>query len=226
MNTAVSEQSYIDTDVILVHKPLGDSSFDVIRKLRKLLSTRKMGHAGTLDPLVHGLMIVGVDSGTKKMDQYLKLPKTYIADIFLGKATTTADLEGEIIAQKKIEKKDIRAADVEEVLLGMKGTQNLMVPLFSAIKVDGKKLYEYARKYTCPIEIPVKPMEVISVHLLDYYSRDNGMVVRVRFEVGSGTYIRTLAEELGRRLDVPAVLVSLYRTRIAKYRDEDAFRYE
>ena len=100
MKSLISQKHYIEEDILLVHKSVGISSFDLIRKLRRILKIRKIGHAGTLDPLARGLMIVGIDRGTKKMNQYLKLSKTYIAEILVGKSTTTGDLEGEVVLEK------------------------------------------------------------------------------------------------------------------------------
>lgn len=221
----ISPQHYLEPDVMLVHKPVGMSSFDVVRKLRTILGIRKIGHAGTLDPLAHGLMIVGINSGTKKMNHYLKLPKTYIADIMIGTSTTTGDLEGDIIDQKTILKNDIKTADIEDALYSMRGKHVLTVPIYSAIKVAGKPLYQYAREGLEPPFIPEKEMNILSIQLLDHYNSHNYDIVTVRIEVSSGTYIRTLGEELGKRLGYPATLKSLYRVKIADYQDLDAYHF-
>lgn len=218
--------SYIEENILLVHKPKGITSFDVIRKLRPFLNEKKIGHAGTLDPLAHGLMIVGIGQGTKKLDTYLKLPKTYIADIFLGTSTTTGDMEGEVVDTAKIYPKDITEYAIDEALRGMIGRQRFTVPRYSAIKVDGKPLYWYARNNQEPPRIPVKEMVVTNAVLLDHYASDKGYILRVRFEVGSGAYIRTLGEELGKRLGHPATLRDLYRVRIGEYLDSEAYRFE
>lgn len=221
----IKQESYIEEDVLLVHKPVGMSSFDVIRKLRPLLNIKKMGHAGTLDPLAHGLMIIGINKGTKKMEKYLKLPKVYTADVLIGKSTTTGDQEGEVFESKEVIKSDIKVQDLEEVVLSMQGEHDLQVPIYSAIKVDGKPLYWYARNNVEPPRIPSKKMNITRIQLLDHYKSDKYYVVKVRFEVSSGSYIRTLAEELGRRLGYPASLNSLYRVSIGEYKDHDAFKF-
>jgi tRNA pseudouridine55 synthase len=102
-------------EILLIDKPKGITSFDVIRQLRKKLNTRKIGHAGTLDPLATGLMILGVNAGTKKLGEYLKLPKVYYTDILLGKQTETGDLEGKVIERKKIDE-SLKTQEVEDVL--------------------------------------------------------------------------------------------------------------
>lgn len=216
---------YIEPDVLLVHKPKGISSFDVIRKLRPILGTRKIGHAGTLDPLAWGLMIVGVDTGTKKLTQYLKLPKTYIAEILIGKSTTTGDLEGDIVEEKFVDRNEIKTNELEFQVLSMKGEHTLQVPLYSAIKVQGKALYSYARAGETPPYIPEKEMNITAIQMLDSYRTGTHHVVKVRIEVSSGTYIRTLGEEFGRRVGYPATLKSLYRVKIDDFKDADAYHF-
>ena len=217
--------------ILLVNKPKGITSFDVIRKLRKQLSVRKMGHAGTLDPLASGLMIIGVGEGTKKLTEYIKLDKTYEAEIVLGEKRTTGDLEGDIVAQCDMRTHDITEAIVRDALAGMAGTLELPVPAYSAIKRGGEALYKKARRGE-RVEVPTKSMridEATLIKLEDKYTRIHSHVI---FRVGSGTYIRSLAEELGRRLPVPSVrkadstqagggvpatLANLRRTRIGEY---------
>lgn len=208
-------------NIILVDKPKGITSFDVIRKLRKKLGIKKMGHAGTLDPLASGLMIIGIYQGTKLLDQYLKLPKTYYAEILLGKSTDTGDLEGQILSTKKITEK-IQESDIEEILRSLIGTQSFQVPIYSAIKVDGKPLYWYARQGIAPPRIPTKDMEIRTLSLLDSYKSDDFWVLNIRCDVGSGTYIRVLAEEIGKRIGYPATLRNLRRTQIGDFSIHDA----
>jgi tRNA pseudouridine55 synthase len=226
MKSPISSKYYIEPDVLLIHKPKGISSFDVIRKLRPILGTRKIGHAGTLDPLAWGLMIVGVDTGTKKLTHYLKLPKTYIAEILIGKSTTTGDLEGEVVAKKYVEKNEMKAEELEYKVLGMMGEHILQVPLYSAIKVEGRALYSYARAGETPPYIPEKGMNILSIQMLDSYRSSTNHVIKVRLTVSSGTYIRVLGEEFGRRLGYPATLKSLYRAKIDEFNDGDAFRFD
>jgi tRNA pseudouridine55 synthase len=224
MTTLPTEDNYIEPDILLVHKPKGITSFDVIRKLRRVLTIRKIGHAGTLDPLAHGLMIVGIQSGTKKMQQYLKLPKTYTAEVLCGMSTATGDLEGETIEEKSIVTVDFKEKHIQEALDSMVGEHQLQAPLYSALKVEGKPLYWYARNNQTPPFIPVKEMNVTSIMLLDNYVSGKYYVIKIRIEVSSGTYIRTLGEELGKRLGYPATLKGLYRVKIGVHEDQHAFR--
>lgn len=215
-------------ELLLVDKPKGITSFDVIRQLRKQTGIKKFGHAGTLDPLASGLMLVGVEQGTKKLSELIKLDKEYLAEIRLGESRTTADLEGEIVDELAID--DQRAArlghEVPAVLKTLVGAPALPVSAYSAIKVDGVPMYKRARKAEMTgesvINIPVRTMRVYEAELLGTEQQDDRFAVVVRFKVGSGTYIRSLAEELGRRLGLPACLADLRRTQVGEYRIEDA----
>lgn len=219
----------MDEHILFVDKPKGITSFDVIRILRKKLGIRKMGHAGTLDPMASGLMIIGVNEGTKKMNEFLKLPKVYIADVQLGKKTDTGDLEGRVIEEKEVS--NITEDKLREAVEGLVGKHLLPVPMYSAIKIGGRPLYKLARKKEKGsalteeeknITPPVKEMEVISAQLLEI----QGNVFKIEMEVSSGSYIRTLGEELGRRLGYPATLAGLRRTKIGEFLIEDAMSLE
>lgn len=209
--------------IILVDKPRGITSFDVIRRLRKTLGVRKMGHGGTLDPLATGLMIIGVGEGTKKLAQLIKLPKEYIAEVRVGEKRSTGDLEGEILEEQDVAHLDENV--VREILEGMLGTLALPVSPYSAIKKDGVPLYRYARKAEKTgevVEVPIRTMQVFESELLSVQEDEKRVVLTVRFFVGSGTYIRSLAEELGKRLGYPATLQNLRRTKIGEYKVADA----
>jgi len=215
-------------DILLIDKPAGITSFDVIRRLRKKLGMVKMGHAGTLDPMATGLMIVGVGEGTKKLKDYLKLPKVYEAEVMLGIKTDTGDKEGKILERLEGEKaKRLQEGEIHKVLESLVGKIVLPVPKYSAIKVGGKRLYEKARKGE-EFEPPKKDMEVLRLTSQGAREEKEGTVLKFEVEVTSGTYIRSLAEEIGRRLGVPATLWNLRRTRIGPptggFRIEDAER--
>ena len=220
MKKGMKSKGWIEPDVLLVDKPKGPTSFDVIRQLRNVLGVRKMGHAGTLDPLASGLMIVGVNTGTKKMTSYLKLPKSYLVTIRLGRSTVTGDEEGEILQEKL--PTDVIEGQIEREVMGMMGEHELPVPLYSAIKVDGKALYAYARAGQIPPRIPVKVMGVTSSAFIQAKQEEGFWIIQVQWAVTSGTYIRSLAEELGRRLGYPAMLSGLRRTSIGEYTIDQA----
>ncbi len=206
-----------NSDILLIDKPKGITSFDVIRQLRKKLDIRKMGHAGTLDPLATGLLLIGVGTGTKNLAGLVGLSKVYETDILLGAQTTTGDMEGEVIA--KAEVVGLEKKQVEEVLAGFIGGVKLAVPAYSAVKVDGKRLYAYAREGK-DIEAPMKEMKIFAMELVGMQEEGTQTVLSVRMSVGSGAYVRSIAEEVGRRLGVPATVKELRRTRVGdKERD-------
>ena len=209
-----------DSEILLIDKPGGISSFDVIRKLRKKLGIRKMGHSGTLDPLASGLMIIGVGKGTKRLTDLIGLSKIYKVEILLGKRTDTGDLEGKVVEEKKVSKVDIEK--VEKVLTDLEGEPKLAVPYYSAIKVKGKRLYKMAREGKEGVKIPVKKMKIYWVKLTGDRAVKEGYILKLVMKVGSGTYVRSIAEEIGKKLGLPAVVIKLRRTAIGEYRVDQA----
>lgn len=215
-------------ELLLIDKPKGITSMDVIRRLRRHTGIRKMGHAGTLDPLATGLMLIGVEKGTKKLADLVKLNKEYIAEVRIGERRTTGDMEGEIIEEKKVV--ELPKAEVVKALTSLVGETELPVSAYSAIKVDGVAMYKRARKAEkageVVTDVPVRTMNVQEAELLKYEIDGGRAIAEVRFGVGSGTYIRSLAEELGRRLGYPATLQNLRRTKVGKFDIKDAQQIE
>ena len=217
-----------DSELLLIDKPLGITSFDVIRRLRRILNIKKMGHAGTLDPLATGLMIIGVGAGTKKLTGLVKLDKEYIAEVRIGESRSTGDLEGEVLEEKIV--KGLTLEMLETALATMVGTLTRPVSSYSAIKIDGLEMYKRARKAEksgeVVTEVPIREMRVDAAELLQFKICGNQAVAAVRFSVGSGTYIRSLAEELGRLLEYPATLQALRRTKVGEFSIEDALTFD
>jgi len=215
-------------ELLLIDKPVGITSFDVIRELRKRTGIKKFGHAGTLDPAASGLLLIGAEAGTKKLTEYIKLDKEYVAEVALGESRTTGDLEGEIIEEATVS--DLPETAVTNTLAAMTGSLRLPVSAYSAIKQDGIPMYKRAREAAklgdIVKDVPVRDMHVHEVELLDMFNTNiqgnDRVVAKVRWRVGSGTYIRSLGEELGRRLGYPATLASLRRTRVGRFRVEEA----
>ena len=195
---------------LLIDKPKGISSFRALQTLQDRLGKKKMGYAGTLDPLASGLLIVATEHETKQLHNFLKLPKEYIAEIRLGVATETGDDEG--VQREKRPVPNRTEKEIEKILRGMTGKIDLPVPLYSAVKKKGKPLYRYARKGKS-VELPVKTMEIMEGELLE--KKEETLIIR--WKVGSGTYIRTLAEELGKRLGTVAMVANLRRTAIGDF---------
>ncbi|MEW6617349.1 MAG: tRNA pseudouridine(55) synthase TruB [Patescibacteria group bacterium] len=207
-------------NIILIDKPKGITSFDVIRALRRKMNIRKMGHAGTLDPLATGLMIIGINEGTKKLSDYLKLPKTYDAEILFGIKTDSGDVDGKIIEEKTIP--PFEKEKIEDALHQMIGKRKIQAPMYSALKVAGKPLYKYARAGDTSVVAPEKEMEVRGIEFLGERCENQRQIISARIDVSSGTYIRSLAEEIGKLLGVPATIKNLRRIRIGEFTIEQA----
>ncbi|MBP6924400.1 MAG: tRNA pseudouridine(55) synthase TruB [Candidatus Pacebacteria bacterium] len=211
-------------ELLLIDKPKGITSMDVIRILRRQLQIRKIGHAGTLDPLATGLMLVGVGVGTKKLTELIKLDKEYVAEVRIGERRSTGDLEGIILEEREVV--ELSQNEVKTALVALVGVQNLPVSAYSAIKIDGVAMYKKARKAEqkgeVVTEVPMREMRVDEVELQKFEIGGGRAVATVRFVVGSGTYIRSLAEELGRRLGYPATLQNLRRTKVGVFDIKDA----
>lgn len=219
-------------EILFIDKPIGMTSFDVIRELRKKTDIRKFGHAGTLDPLASGLMIIAVEKGTKKLEEYIKLDKEYITEVRIGESRTTDDLEGEIVEEMDVE--DISDEKIITAVKSLVGTLQLPVSAYSAIKKDGKPMYKRAReaevKGETVTDVPMRDMVVLESELLCNEAKNidgkKRHVVTVRFHVESGVYIRSLAKELGHILGYPATVQLLRRTKIGSYSIEQAQKLE
>lgn len=204
-----------------IDKPVGPTSFDVIRRLRGKYGVRRIGHAGTLDPAASGLLIIGVGrTGTKQLTDYIKLDKTYAVTIELGVATDTADREGEVIEQRAVDEPPSRE-EVEDVLADLIGVQELPVPRYSAVKVDGVPLYKRVRRGE-NVEPPVRQMRIDRLALEDIYFQNGTWYIDVVMDVASGVYVRSVVEEIGRRLGYPVTTATLRRTRVGGITIDDA----
>lgn len=206
-----------DSGILLINKPKGITSSDVVIKLRQLLQTKKIGHTGTLDPLAEGLLVVTVNKATKISNLLTSTYKEYIATMKLGVKTDTYDIEGKVLEEKEVSK-DL---DIEKVIKSYQKTYLQEVPIYSAVKVNGKKLYEYARnneEVTLPKkEVDIKEIEVIS-------QEDN--LVKFRCLVSKGTYIRSLINDIGNDLECYAIMTELIRTKVDKFDLKDAYTLE
>jgi tRNA pseudouridine55 synthase len=217
-NTLQSELSQNNfDDVLLVDKPKGISSFDVIRILRRDLGVRKLGHAGTLDPLASGLMLVGVGAGTKKLHALTGLDKTYRVAILLGKRTVTGDMEGEVLEEK--EATQVTQEMIVTAALKLVGTLHLPVPAYSAVKQGGVALYKKARAGK-NVVVPYRDMEVYAVRFIAYDIQKH--VVELEMDVASGVYVRSVAEKFGELLGLPATVYELRRVKVGNFDVIDA----
>ena len=204
--------------ILLLNKPSGISSNQALQKAKKILKVSKAGHFGTLDPLAEGLLIIGINSGTKLSKFLLNDEKEYEATIRLGISTDTDDREGKVITTNNAE---ISIETLLEVLDQFRGEQSQIPPKYSAIKIQGRKLYEFARKGE---EINIQPRKV-TIHFLEVleFKYPN---LQIRLKVSKGTYIRSIARDLGHKLGVGAHLTKLVRTEQGKFSLLNATTFE
>jgi len=214
------EQQNNFSGLLLVNKPSGITSFKVVSIIRKTLKVKKVGHCGTLDPLAVGLMIVLVGkSATKQQDKFMKQDKVYYAKIKLGIKTDTGDLEGQIISQSDFS--NITLEQIKSVCNSFIGETEQEPPMYSALKVNGKKLYELARK---GITVERKKRK-ITIYNIDVLSFD-GSEIEIRVKCSSGTYIRVLAQDIGTKLNTDATLSYLRREQIGPFSLDNAVSLE
>ncbi|MFC0681906.1 tRNA pseudouridine(55) synthase TruB [Lysobacter korlensis] len=207
--------------IVLVDKPAGITSHDVVSRVRRLAGTRKVGHAGTLDPAATGLLLLGLDSSTRLLTYLVGLDKEYFATIRLGIATSTDDAEGEVVSVASDEALAAVAEEgIREEIAALTGRISQVPSTVSAIKVDGKRAYARARAGET-VTLVAREVTVSAFELLGI-DRSAGLQLRVRVECSSGTYIRALARDLGERLGVGGSLSELRRTRIGPFAIDDA----
>ena len=200
--------------VILINKEKGMTSQNVVSKVKRILNLDKAGHAGTLDPNATGVLPILVNKGTKLSKYLIEHDKIYIATLKLGEKRSTGDIEGEIIETDNSQIKDISKEKILEVLESFKGIQNQIPPIYSALKVNGKKLYDYARNGE-EVEIKPRKINIYDIKLLEIYDESN----EIKFEVScsKGTYIRVLCEDIASRLNTVGYMSDLQRTRVNNF---------
>ena len=204
--------------IIVVNKPKGITSFDVIRKLKKILKTKKIGHTGTLDPLATGVMLVCVGRATKLASDLEAKDKIYIADFDIGYATDTYDIEGKKIAENIIE---VSKENLKQSIKKFIGNIKQVPPMYSAIKIDGNKLYHLARK-GIEVERPERDVTIEYINLLDF--KDNK--VKIETKVSRGCYIRSLVYDIGQDLGTYATMTALQRKQVGDYSLENSYSLE
>ena len=204
--------------IIIVNKPKGITSFDVIRKLKKILKTKKIGHTGTLDPLATGLMLICIGKATKLASDLEAKAKVYIANFDIGYATDTYDIEGKKIVENII---NVSKEDLEQSIKKFIGNIKQVPPMYSAIKIDGNKLYHLARK-GIEVERPERDVTIEYINLLDF--KDNK--AKIKTKVSKGCYIRSLIYDIGQDLGTYATMTALQRKQVGDYSLEDSYSLE
>ena len=206
--------------LVLIDKPQGITSFDVVAKLRKILNTRKIGHAGTLDPMATGLMLLGVNQGTKLLQFLIGMDKQYLATIRLGVATVTDDAEGEVLTSA--DGSHLTEEQIDAEIAKLRGPISQLPSSVSAKKIDGKRAYDLVRGGQ---EFELKPKDVVISRferLSDLRIDERCVEFDVVVDCSSGTYIRALARDIGSALSVGGHLTALRRTSIGKYSIDNA----
>lgn len=211
----VQNQNNQCNGLLLVNKPSGITSFGLLKQIKKKLSVNKIGHCGTLDPLAKGLMLVLVGKATKQQDFFMKKDKIYKAKIKLGIKTDTGDMAGNIIAKANYD--SITFEDIKKICSLFIGKIEQIPPMYSALKVKGKKLCDLARQ-GITVERKKRQITIYSIDILDF--KDG--IIEARIKCSSGTYIRTLAEDIGKALKTEAVVSELIREQIDNWKLSDA----
>ena len=208
--------------IIIVNKPKACTSHDVVYKIRKATG-EKVGHAGTLDPLATGVLPILVGKGTQCSKYLINHDKTYVVTLQLGKKTDTGDEEGNVIQEEKVDIswKDKQA--LEKVFQSFVGKQKQMPPIYSAIKVKGKKLYEYARKGE-QVEIPVRQIEIYQIKIIQIEELKKQIIFQVY--CSKGTYIRSLCEDIAKKLGTVGYMQELQRIQVGDFKIEQAITLE
>lgn len=208
--------------IIVINKEKGCTSHDVVYKVKKLFGV-KVGHTGTLDPNATGVLPILIGKGTELSQYLINHDKKYIATIKLGVKTDTADIEGNVIEERDIDLSTLDDETIEKVLKSLIGRQKQVPPMYSAIKVNGKKLYEYAR---CgkKVDIPEREIEIYSLKLIDLNKEEK----KLTFEIfcSKGTYVRTVCEKISEALGTVGYMVDLKRTLVGDFKIEDSITIE
>lgn len=204
--------------LLLIDKPIGPTSHDIVDRVRRVLGIRAVGHAGTLDPFASGLLIMGIGKGTKALTALVGQDKTYEITAILGKRTDTFDREGRILEEKTPNILPTQE-DIERLLPAFRGSLKQKAPLFSAIKQGGKKLYELARAGIATED--QRPVRDVTIHRLERVAYAWPTLTLIA-EVSSGTYIRSLVDDIGTALETGAYVTDLRRTRVGTFDVQDA----
>lgn len=206
--------------ILIIDKPTGWTSFDVVAKIRKTLGVKKVGHAGTLDPMATGVLVILVGSATKQSDTLLNQDKVYQATITFGQQTDTGDADGQVIDTD--DASWLTQHDIEKVLPLLEGTRDQQVPAYSAVKIDGQKLYNLARSGKIVVDRPSREIIISCIQLDSFEPKGTQPIANLTVYCSKGTYIRVLAEEIADKLGTIAHLSELRRIQSGQYTIDQA----
>lgn len=205
--------------ILIINKPKGYTSHDVVNVLRKKLNTKKIGHTGTLDPNATGVLPILVGQATKISKYLIEHDKTYIAELKLGEKSSTGDIEGKIIERQNIP--SLNEEKINNILKTFLGKQKQIPPIYSSIKINGKKAYEYARNGETIIIEP-REIEIMKIRLINF----NGNIITFEVKCSKGTYIRVLCEDIAKKLGTVGLMKNLIRTKVDQFDIKDAYTLE
>ena len=203
--------------IIIVNKEKNYTSRDVVNIISKILGTKKVGHTGTLDPIAEGVLVICVGKCTKLCDYFTSNDKEYIAEFKLGYETDTLDYTGKIIKSSNLK---VNEEQINEVIKNFIGKYNQVVPIYSAVKINGKKLYEYARN-NMDVSLPSRVVDIKNIEVLNIDE-----TIKIQCKVSKGTYIRSLIRDIGDKLGTYATMTSLIRTRQGEFSLENSYSLE
>lgn len=201
--------------ILIINKEKNMTSRDVVNKVCKIFNTKKVGHTGTLDPIASGVLVICIGKATKLVEIITANDKEYIATVKLGILTDTLDMDGNIIEEKKV---SLKKEDLVHALNSFIGFYEQEVPIYSAVKINGKKLYEYARENK-KVDLPKRKVQIKSIELLDFTNEE----YKFKVEVSKGTYIRSLIKDINDRLGIIGTMSSLVRTKQGNFNIENSF---
>ena len=207
--------------IIIINKPTGFTSQDVVSKVKKILNIKKAGHTGTLDPMATGVLPVLLGNATKVSKYLIEHDKKYVATIKLGEKRNTGDSEGEIVETSDIKVQSL--SQINDVLKSFLGKIKQIPPIYSAIKINGKKLYEYARE-GIEVDVPEREIEIYEIELIDFNIEKQE--IKFSTKCSKGTYIRTLCEDIAEKLGTVGYMSSLERVQVDKFYINDAIDFE
>lgn len=209
--------------VVIIDKETNMTSRDVVNKVCGVFNTKKVGHTGTLDPLATGVLVICINKATKLVDMLTSSTKEYVAQCLLGIETDTLDIEGDILKDESV---DVAEDTINEVLSSFIGVYNQEVPKYSAIKINGKKLYEYAR-CGIDIELPSRDVTIYDIKLVDKIIKENNKVsFKFYCKVSKGCYIRSLIRDISYKLNTVGIMTNLRRITQGKFKIEDAVKID
>ncbi len=207
--------------ILLIDKPSGLTSRDVVNKVGRCLGTKKIGHTGTLDPLATGVMVLCVGKYTKLVEMLTSYNKTYEACIVLGIKTDTLDITGNVLEERNV---NISSQEILSTLKKFEGTYNQEVPIYSAVKINGKKLYEYARENKT-INLPKRLVNIFKIELISDVKQENGKTIfSIRCNVSKGTYIRSLINDIALSLNTIGVMKELRRIEQGNFKIDNCYQ--